>query len=83
MDQVFDNFYRAEDSPAHAAGKPDDTFLAVADSGDAVQGALNASPIVTAKAADAGDYIINIFCVYLFRIKDYFPPGKAGFGWAP
>jgi len=48
-----------------------------------VQGALNAGPVVTTEAADAGDDIINIFCVYLFGTKDYFPLGKAGFGGAP
>jgi hypothetical protein len=83
LNEVFNNFYGAEDSPADTTGKPDNALLTVSNSGDTVQGALNSRPIVVAKATDAGDDIINVVFVDFFRVKDYFSLGKASFGGTP
>ena len=83
MNKVFNNLYRAEDSPADTAGKPDNTTLAIANSRDAVQGALNPGPIIITEATDAGDYLINVLFIDFLGVEDYLPMSKAGFRRSP
>jgi hypothetical protein len=79
LNQVFDDLYGTEDGPTDAAGKPNDATFAVTDGGNTVQSPLDSRPIVIAKAADAGDYIVDVRLVDFLVSQLYLPTGKAGF----
>ena len=53
MYQVLDDIERPEHGPSDPAGQADDAAGAVAERGDAVQGARDAGPVVVAERADA------------------------------
>ena len=82
LDEVFDDLDRAEDSPADAAGQADDLALAVADGGDAVQGALDAGAVVVAEAADARGDVVDVGLAHLFVVEDDFLARETGLGRA-
>jgi hypothetical protein len=44
-----------------------------------VQGTLDTSAVVIAKAADTGNDVIYVLLVNLLGVEDYFPLGEAGF----
>ena len=60
LDQVFDDGDGAVDGAADAAGEADHVAPAVADAGDAVEGALDARAVVAAELADAGDHVVEL-----------------------
>ena len=53
LGEVVDDLDGAEDGPSDARGEADDFALAVADGGDAVEGALDAGAVILAEVADA------------------------------
>ena len=60
LDDVADDLDGPEDRPTDAAGEPDHLAGAVADGGDAVQGALDTGPIVVAEDPDVVDHVRDI-----------------------
>jgi hypothetical protein len=44
-----------------------------------VQGALNTSAVVIAKAADTRNHVLYTLLVNLLGVEDYLPLGEAGF----
>jgi hypothetical protein len=79
LDKVFNSFYGTKDGSAHTAGKPNDMPLAVADSRDTMQGALNPGTVVVSEATNTRDYILNVLLADFFGVENYFPPGKTSF----
>ncbi len=60
LDEVVDDLDRAVDRPADPAGEPDDLAGPIADRADPVERALDAGPVVVAKAADMLDHKVKI-----------------------
>ena len=58
--QVFNHFDSAKYGAAHPAGDADDAAAAVADGGDAMQGALHSRPVVAAEIANPRHYILKV-----------------------
>ena len=76
--QVFDDF----DGPGYGApgpaGDADHLPLAIADGGNAVQGALHSGPIVVAELPHLPHQIVQVLPADFPVIQDYIPGGKAG-----
>ncbi len=70
FDQVLDDIDGAVDGATHAAGEPDDMPAAVADGGDAVQGALQAGAVIGIEFADAGNDVVDLLVGDLFFGED-------------
>ena len=60
LGDVFDDVDDAVDGASHAAGQADDAPLPVANTRDAMQGALDARAVITGELADAGDHVAQI-----------------------
>src|SRR5581483_8620327 len=60
LHQILDHRDRAVDGAADAADEADRPPGAVADDGDAVQGALDAGAVVAADGADARQHILDL-----------------------
>ena len=61
LDVITEDFNRAEDRAANAAGEANDSIGAITNRGDAMEGALDAGAIITAKATDARDHPVQVF----------------------
>jgi hypothetical protein len=79
LHQVLDYHSRAHHGASHAAGKPDDFALAVADSRYAVQGACEAGAVITAEGAYQACDVLDISIGYLVVTYKYLAAGKTGF----
>jgi hypothetical protein len=57
--------------------------MAVANSGDTMQGALDASPIIVAKSADRLHHTVDLILSHLSLGQVEFAVRKAGLAWPP
>ncbi len=73
----------AIDGAAHAACQPHDVALAVADGGDAVQGAGDAGAVVGVELADLLDHVLDLACRDLRLAQHHLAVRVAGSGHAP
>src|SRR5690606_27871627 len=83
FDHVPDDVDGAKHGAPDAAGEADDGALAVADRGDAVQGALDAGPVVVAKLTDPAHHVVDVLPGHRFLAQVDETVGKAGFRAAP
>ena len=78
---VIDDIDRAVNSAADAAGQANHLPAPITNSGDAMQGAGNAGPIIVVKITDAADHLVN-FRLADFSVADHdFAIDKARGGW--
>ena len=78
--EVFDDLDGAVDGTAHAAGDPDHLSLPVAYGRDAVEGALDAGPVVVAEIADLVGDVIEVAAADFFLVKVQVAGQEAGLG---
>ena len=81
-DDVLDDVDHAVDRTADAAGQADHRALAIADGGDAVQGALDAGAVVRAEIADVADHLLQVVTRRLVRAERELRVGEARLGQA-
>ena len=79
---VSDTADRAEHSAAHAGGEANDPPLAVAHTGDAVEGALDSGAVVGGEFADTGDDVFEVFLEHLAIAEQHLFTRITGFGAA-
>src|SRR5690606_2012956 len=80
---VPDDVDGAKHGAPDAAGEADDGALAVADRGDAVQGTLDAGPVVVAKLADPAHHVVDVVPGHRSLAQVDETVGKAGLRAAP
>jgi len=81
-DHVLDDVDRAGDGPADPAGDAHDLAAAIADHRDAVERALDASPVVVTERSDPARDELEVFRGDRRLVEDHLVVGKAGLGLA-
>jgi len=77
LDQVFDDFNRSVDRPPDTAGEPHHFPAPVADRGDAVERALQASAVIRVEIADAVGDVLQVVLGDRFPAQFHFAGGEA------
>ncbi len=67
---ILDDVDRSIDGPAHAAGQTNNLMVAVANAGDAMQGACDAGPVVVIKITDTLDNLLDLLVSNLGIAQD-------------
>src|SRR5690606_32550265 len=83
LDQVADRLDRAEDGAPHAQGEADDPSLAVANGGDAVEGAFDAGAVVAGEGAQLPHDVVDVVLADDLGPQVRHAAGKARLGHAP